>query len=91
MIAPIHDEFHTRGNGTELPDAKFVTYEVEMVKHILFEVVRIIHIMIIGIVAYLDVRAPDDVLQKDQVVVMRKWKRIIWIWTGHTFRLASST
>ncbi len=72
VIATIHDKFYTGGNGTELPDPKLIPYEVEMIEYVSFEIMRIIQIMIIGIISDYDIRILDDVLQKNQIMVMRK-------------------
>ena len=64
VIAAVHDELHSGGDGTELADDESVADEVEVVEDVPFELLHAGGVIVVGIVADQDVWARYVVLQE---------------------------
>ena len=64
VISAIHHELDAFGNGAELPDNQFVSYEVVEMSNVLFKQVRSIHVIIVSIVSNDDTRILHHILDE---------------------------
>jgi len=64
VIGAVHDEFDAARNRTKLPDDQPVANKRKVVDHVLLEIVDGVRIVVIGVIANLNVRSADGILQE---------------------------
>jgi len=84
VIRSIHDKHHIGCDHAKLANLQFITDKVEVVLHVLLEILHMFKVIIIGIVTDNNIGVVDDVLQKTQLVVVFERKGLVRIgYRGH--------
>ena len=79
VISTVHYKFNALCNGTKFPNNQLISEKLIMVGHMFFKLFCTIYIIVVGIIAYCNIRASDYIFNEADTFNCFIWINCIWI------------